>query len=156
MRRLICTFIVRIRYKTGFLMTRLNLQWNLQINTCKYSEVMKRVCSYFTPPSKGFTNTKLLEIILKYCIKDINTILGGSKMVFLIPFIVESLNIWIKKLSFCDFCPFLLQLNLFPRIPICNIGATSWENLFCHKRTTKAQISLCIRAVWSAPLLFTT
>ena len=32
--------------------------------------------------------------------------------------------------------------------------ATSWENLFCHMRTTSAQISLRIRAVWSAPLLF--
>ena len=31
-----------------------------------------------------------------------------------------------------------------------NIWATSWENM----RTTKAQISLRIRAVWSAPLLF--
>ena len=28
------------------------------------------------------------------------------------------------------------------------------KTLFCHMRTTKAQISLCIRAVWSAPLLF--
>ena len=26
--------------------------------------------------------------------------------------------------------------------------------ILCHMRTTKAQISLCIRAVWSAPLLF--
>ena len=34
------------------------------------------------------------------------------------------------------------------------IWATSWENLLCHMRTTGAQISLRIRAVWSAPLLF--
>ena len=30
------------------------------------------------------------------------------------------------------------------------------KTLFCHMRTTKAQISLRIRAVWSAPLLFTS
>ena len=29
------------------------------------------------------------------------------------------------------------------------------KTCFCHMRTTKAQIVLCIRAVWSAPLLFT-
>ena len=29
-----------------------------------------------------------------------------------------------------------------------------WENCLCHMQTTKAQISLRIRAVWSAPLLF--
>ena len=29
------------------------------------------------------------------------------------------------------------------------------KGVLCHMRTTKAQISLCIRAVWSAPLLFT-
>ena len=34
------------------------------------------------------------------------------------------------------------------------IWAMSWENWFCHIRTTKAQISLRIRAFWSAPLLF--
>ena len=34
----------------------------------------------------------------------------------------------------------------------CN-GAASWGNCLCHLRTTKAQISLHIRAVWSAPLL---
>ena len=34
------------------------------------------------------------------------------------------------------------------------IWATSWETLFCHMRTAKAQISLRTRAVWSAPLLF--
>ena len=28
------------------------------------------------------------------------------------------------------------------------------KTCFCHIRTTKAQISLRIRAVWSAPLLF--
>ena len=28
------------------------------------------------------------------------------------------------------------------------------KTCLCHMRTTKAQISLCIRAVWSAPLLF--
>ena len=33
--------------------------------------------------------------------------------------------------------------------------ASSWKNLFCLMRTTKVQISLRIRAVWSAPLLFT-
>ena len=32
--------------------------------------------------------------------------------------------------------------------------ATSWENLFCHMRKTKAQISLRIRTVLSTPLLF--
>ena len=31
---------------------------------------------------------------------------------------------------------------------------SSWEKLFYPVRTTKAQISLRIRAVWSAPLLF--
>ena len=35
-----------------------------------------------------------------------------------------------------------------------NIWATSWETCLCHMRTTKAQISLRICAVWSAPLLF--
>ena len=34
------------------------------------------------------------------------------------------------------------------------ISATSWENLFCHMRTTKAQISLRIHTVWSAHFLF--
>ena len=36
------------------------------------------------------------------------------------------------------------------------LGASSWENktCFCHMRATKAPISLRIRAVWSAPLLF--
>ena len=34
------------------------------------------------------------------------------------------------------------------------IWATSWENLLCHMWTTKAQISLRIHTVWSAPLLF--
>ena len=29
------------------------------------------------------------------------------------------------------------------------------KTCYCHMRTTKAQISLHIRAVWSAPLLFT-
>ena len=29
------------------------------------------------------------------------------------------------------------------------------KRVLCHMRTTKAQISLRIRAVWSAPLLFT-
>ena len=29
------------------------------------------------------------------------------------------------------------------------------KTCFCHMRTTKAHISLCIRTVWSAPLLFT-
>ena len=32
--------------------------------------------------------------------------------------------------------------------------ASSRENPFCHMRITKVQISLRIRAVWSAPLLF--
>ena len=32
--------------------------------------------------------------------------------------------------------------------------ATSWENLFMPYANNKAQISLHIRAVWSAPLLF--
>ena len=35
-----------------------------------------------------------------------------------------------------------------------NTWAGPWENVSCHTRTTKAQISLRIRAVWSAPLLF--
>ena len=30
------------------------------------------------------------------------------------------------------------------------------KTCFSHMRTTKVQISLCIHAVWSAPLLFTT
>ena len=34
------------------------------------------------------------------------------------------------------------------------IWATSWETYFSHMRTAKVQISLGIRAVWSAPLLF--
>ena len=34
------------------------------------------------------------------------------------------------------------------------ICARSCENVSCHMRTTKVQISLRIRAVWSAPLLF--
>ena len=33
--------------------------------------------------------------------------------------------------------------------------AISWETCLCHMRTTKLQISLRIRAVWSSPLLFT-
>ena len=47
-----------------------------------------------------------------------------------------------KDLSWC-MQPFIYQ-----------IWATLWENLFCHMRTIKMQISLCIRAVWSASLLF--
>ena len=35
-----------------------------------------------------------------------------------------------------------------------DIWATSWKNLLCHVRATKMQISLRIRAVWSASLLF--
>ena len=35
-----------------------------------------------------------------------------------------------------------------------DIWATSWENLLRYMQTTMAQISLHIRAVWSAPLLF--
>ena len=35
-----------------------------------------------------------------------------------------------------------------------HLSHLSWENLFCHMRTTKAQISLRIHTVWSAPLLF--
>ena len=37
----------------------------------------------------------------------------------------------------------------------CN-WVTSEKTCFSHMRTTKVQISLRIRAVWSAPLLFTT
>ena len=36
-----------------------------------------------------------------------------------------------------------------------SMSATSWETCFCHMRTTKAQTSLRIHTVWSAPLLFT-
>ena len=42
---------------------------------------------------------------------------------------------------------FLLKVHIIK-------GAGPWENVSCHMRTTKAQISLHIRAVWSAPLLF--
>ena len=34
------------------------------------------------------------------------------------------------------------------------IWAKSCKNVSCHMRTTRVQISLCIRAVWSAPLFF--
>ena len=47
-----------------------------------------------------------------------------------------------------------------PIIPALIISGLTYEpchdkTCFCHMRTTKAQISLHIRAVWSAPLLFT-
>ena len=42
------------------------------------------------------------------------------------------------QVAFCDFM----------------IWAMSWENLFMPYANNKAQISLRIRAVWSAPLLF--
>ena len=35
------------------------------------------------------------------------------------------------------------------------IWAVSWQNLLYHMRPRKAQISLSVHAVWSAPLLFT-
>ena len=35
------------------------------------------------------------------------------------------------------------------------LGQVMWKCVLCHMRTTKVQISLRIRAVWSAPLLFT-
>ena len=41
-------------------------------------------------------------------------------------------------------CVTLMTLNESRHEKIC----------LCHLRTTKAQISLCIHAVWSAPLLF--
>ena len=35
-----------------------------------------------------------------------------------------------------------------------HLGQVMQKRVLCHMRTTKAQISLRIRAVWSAPLLF--
>ena len=35
-----------------------------------------------------------------------------------------------------------------------DLGQVMGKRVLCHMQTTKAQISLCIRTVWSAPLLF--
>ena len=49
-----------------------------------------------------------------------------------------------------------VQHSIFVESPVLEVytWAASWENLFCHMRTTKAQISLRICTVWSAPSLF--
>ena len=38
---------------------------------------------------------------------------------------------------------------------LCEMDQVMRKCVLCHMRTTKVQISLRIRAVWSAPLLFT-
>ena len=42
-------------------------------------------------------------------------------------------------------------------VPQCGnyMGQSIWKCILCHMRKTKAQISLRIRTVWSAPLFFT-
>ena len=47
-----------------------------------------------------------------------------------------------------------LGLYCLPR-HVCPNESRHEKTCLCHMRTTKAQISLRIRAVWSAPLLFT-
>ena len=44
---------------------------------------------------------------------------------------------------------------LIPNNPTYFMSQVMRKRVLCHMRTTKAQISLRIRAVWSAPLLFT-
>ena len=41
-----------------------------------------------------------------------------------------------------------------PPVDHLNMSQAMRKCVLCHMRTTKAQISLRIRAVWSAPLLF--
>ena len=56
-------------------------------------------------------------------------------------------------------CMFFSEYNLFwswmPSFDqLVTFEAHHEKTCSCHMRTTKAQISLCIRAVWSVPLLF--
>ena len=58
-------------------------------------------------------------------------------------------------------CNFQSSRSILPRPPIINykilmhMSQAMRKCVLCHMRTTKAQISLRIRVVWSAPLLFT-
>ena len=70
---------------------------------------------------------------------------------------------FVRLLTRVSFCPFSLPLDVrdWLRLMIVarhglsiNFELRHEKTCFCPMRTTKAQISLRIRAVWSAPLLF--
>ena len=75
-------------------------------------------------------------------------------------------QIWFVAGRTCHFVGFvILRLKTNWRMDRTGCGYKSFSTVFerrhektcfCHMRTTKAQINLRIRAVWSAPLLFAT
>ena len=66
------------------------------------------------------------------------------------PFVIYTM---LHAFSWCGLYIWYLLYRIKPNV-ISYRWAGPWENVLCHMRTTKAQISLRIRAVWSAPLLF--
>ena len=59
---------------------------------------------------------------------------------------------------FCRTGEGVLEENAEIKLYVCSgqyqMGQVMQKRVLCHMGTTKVQISLCIRAVWSAPLLF--
>ena len=60
---------------------------------------------------------------------------------------------WVFAGSTCHFVGFVMR-RLIIFIIIFNMSRAMRKCVLCHMRTTKVQISLRIRAVWSEPLLF--
>ena len=66
-------------------------------------------------------------------------------------------QIWVFAHSFCWFCHEAAQILVTSHVGAyvsLRMSRAMRKCVLCHMRTTKAQISLLIRAVWSAPLLF--
>ena len=82
--------------------------------------------------------------------------ISSGSILFIQSCLSENLGtLWYYMNRFCSHIPYHRHPCVFFDDQLCSTWAKSWENLFCHMRTIKTQISLRILAVWSASLLFT-
>ena len=151
MRRLICTFVVRIWHKTGF-------SWrgpNMSLGTVKSIKLHEHKGK--TQHGHSCSLTRIFHCLYEEAL--------GLWLPVQCSMTLIRLLVWVL----CHFISFAVPwlLVVYHRIDHYEVLETGQaevlidkksqvmrKRVLCHMRTTKAQICLRICAVWSAPLLF--